>query len=318
MTSGRASLRHSSPRESSERPQISIVVARDDAQADLRGCVQALRAACRDLQAEIIVVDASPDAAAVPALDGQTAVLRLAHPKALVPHLWAFGVSGCRGHVVALTTADVRVDPGWARALLAGIDDGAAACGGPLRPARTCGPAAWGIFYLRFWSHLADSSDGPRPVSQLPGENVAYRSDQLDRRRALLSHGLWEVDVNRAITADGGALVRTGEAAVEFAPAQGFGRMVRTRIAHGRHSGASRTRRGERTAWQVVAASPIVPLVLAVRAGRRALAARHHRLRFVLGLPWFLVLAGAWAIGEVRGAIGGAHVAALSELTGST
>jgi hypothetical protein len=52
-----------------------------------------------------------------------------------------------------------------------------------------------------------------------------------------------------------------------------------------------------------VLAAPIVPLVLAQRAARRVWPSGRDRGRFVVSLPWFLVLAGAWAAGEAWGAL---------------
>ena len=68
------------------------------------------------------------------------------------------------------------------------------------------------------------------------------------------------------------------------------GASLRHRYAHGRHFGASRVAHGF-SALRIVAAAPLVPLILAWRAARRALPAPEHRRRFLLALPLFLVLA---------------------------
>jgi len=312
---------HASPAiAASEQPRLSVVVACTGTPSGFRSRLGSLAAACEDLNVEIIVVDGSPDGGVASSLDGtsgRTVVARLAHPRALVPHLWAAGVDRCRGRIIALTTGEMRVGPSWARTLIEEIEAGAAAAGGPIRLASRSGPSGWAIFYLRFWSHLDESLSSRRPVPQLPGENVAYVADQLSRRRALLSHGVWEAELNQAIAADGGGIVRAGGAAAEFAPAQTFRAMVLGRLAHGRHSGATRIRRGERRRWHVVASAPAVPLLLAARAARGVLPARRHQARFLLSLPWFLVLAAAWAIGEAWGALQGSGVASMSELVGS-
>jgi hypothetical protein len=170
--------------------------------------------------------------------------------------------------------------------------------------------ADWAVFYQRYSAFLpAQLPDGP-VAGEIAGDNAAYTRQALTRHWLSFTQGLWEVDFHRLLRADGGRLGATRQATASFGLAAPFGCSVRHRYAHGRHFGASRVTHGS-SRLRVIAAAPLVPLILAWRAARRALPAPEHRRRFLLALPLFLVLASAWAAGEARGAL--ASVAEASE-----
>jgi hypothetical protein len=216
--------------------------------------------------------------------------------------------------MIAFTTAQLRVKPSWARAIVQELERGTAATSGPLALGQHSSPVDWATFYLRYAQFLDVSIRKPVTVAQMPGENCAYQADELYRRRALLSHGFWEVEMNRAILAEGGRMTRVPDAEAVFGPASTFKAACLNRFAHGRHSGADRIRRGERSPWQILSASPVGPLVLVLRAVRRVMRIREHRIRFTVALPWFLVFACSWAAGEAWGAVQGSGIGAMSDL----
>ena len=90
-------------------------------------------------------------------------------------------------------------------------------------------------------------------------------------------------------------------AVVEYSRSFRASTILHHRYAHGQQFGSGRVTGGSRKAWQVLLAAPLVPLVLAVRAAPHA-ARAPHPWRFLLALPWFVLLAGAWAAGEAVGA----------------
>jgi hypothetical protein len=289
-------------------PALSIVLASIDASSTIRAALDALRLACADLPAEIVVADASADGTADIArrFDRTLTVLQYA-PRTLVPQLWAAGLAHCHAPRVAFTTAEFRVPPTWARVCLDTLDAGAAAVGGPLALAHGLDATSAATFYLRYSTFLEPGTPGgpAREVEHLPGENTAYVRDRILESRAPLDLGFWEAEINQVIRRAGGRLISVPEARATFHPSASFRSIARSRFAHGRHCGAGRVSRGERQAWQIVAAAPLVPFVLASRIARRVLRLPGHRLRFLGALPSLLTLAGAWSAGEAWGALRG-------------
>lgn len=283
---------------------LTVVIASIDSTRSLGRCLHHLELACEGLRTEVIVVDASEggDADRVKALCGRVSLLQ--RPAGtLAPLLWAAGLEQATGRAVAFSTGHCLVSPGWARALLRAIDEGATGVGGPLVIGQRTTPLDWAVFYLRYAAFMPQAMGAGRTDREVAGDNAAYRREALDRHAATFATGVWEVDFHRLVRADGGWLSVAPDAIVEFARSFSPGTILRQRFAHGRHSGARRVHGRIRSAWQVVLAAPVVPFILAARAATHA-AKGPSPWRLAVALPWFLALATAWAAGEAFGAWG--------------
>ena len=283
---------------------LSVVIAATDAARSVVDCLAHLRAACVELSAELILVDASADGTAAIAARPPDPPAILRRPVGtLTPVLWADGYRHSRGRVVAFTTAHCLASPGWAAALLAAIENGATGAGGPLVLAHDSSPLDWAVFFLRYSAFMPHVLAAGRTDGELAGDNAAYLRAALDRHRASIADGFWELDFHRLIRAEGGWLAVAPDARMAFGRSFPPAVILGHRFAHGRRFGASRAAAGGRRRWQIVAAAPLVPAVLWARAARRVFGGGTDRTRFAVATPWFLLLAGAWALGEARGAL---------------
>lgn len=266
--------------------------------------VQALSASCAGLQHEILVMDASHDRSAELAeRSGSACAVRRFAPGTLAPELWAEGIRLSRGRVVALTTGHCIVPRPWARVLLeAVLDPAVAGAGSGLLPARDLSAVDCAVFYLRYSAFLDLTSGGNRPVREIPGDNAAYRGDAL-RGYVRGRTGFWEVEYHREIRSRGEVLLAVPAASVAFGRSFPFEVILRHRFDHGRHFGEWRVREGGESRWRVLAAVPLVPMVLLGRSARRALRRPGHRLGFAAASAPLLGLAAAWAMGEGVGAL---------------
>jgi hypothetical protein len=283
--------------------ELSVIIACTDAGNSIAECLRRLKTACAGITAELLVVDASADgtAALAAGFDG-VQVVQLPYGT-LTPHLWAEGYRRATGHVIGFTTGHCLVSPQWATALIDAIDRGAAGAGGPIVLARAARPLDAAVYYLRYSAFTPDALGAGRIGGEIAGDNAAYGREWIDRHRDSLATGFWELDFHRLVRGDGGWLAGVPAAVVEFGRSFPAGTIVRHRFAHGTHFGAGRVQGGTRRMWQIVLAAPLVPLVLAARAGARVVHDRSSAVRFATALPWFLVLATAWAVGEVWGAL---------------
>jgi hypothetical protein len=221
----------------------------------------------------------------------------------LTPHLWAEGYRHATGRIVAFTTGHCLVSRQWASTLIEAIRSGAAGAGGPivLSPEASALDAA--IYFLRYSAFTPKQLGAGRISGEIAGDNAAYGRQWLDRHAGSFASGFWEMDFHRLLRGDGGWLAGVPSASIEFGRSFPVGTIVRHRFAHGTHFGASRVRGGTRTVWQIVLAAPIVPFVLAARAAGRTVEDVPSAVRFATALPWFLVLAAAWAVGEAWGGV---------------
>lgn len=285
---------------------LSVVIASIDAELSIGSCLRLLRTACAGVRAEFLVCEplGNHTASSVVGLDDRIKLFRFPK-KALAPVLWAEGLRRSTGRIVAFTTGHCLVSSTWARSLVDALDAGATGAGGPLVIGPGARPLDWAVFYLRYSAFMPETIGTGRVAGEIAGDNAAYRREALDRHAASFTDGFWEVDFHRLIRRDGGWLVVAPAATAAFGRSFPVRTIAAHRFAHGRQFGAGRVRGGARAGWQVVLAAPVVPFVLATRAARRVARTRDGRWRFVLALPWFLLLAGAWAAGEAWGALRG-------------
>jgi len=204
--------------------------------------------------------------------------------------------------MVAFTIAECIVEPSWARALVAGVETGAAGAGGLFHLSARAPTLARALFYLRY-SAFMNASAGER--RELAGDNACYRRDLLDRFADSFTDGFWEVEFHEQVRGIGGAFVMVEGGMARFAASPRFRDVAAARFAHGRHFGAWRVSSGARRRWQVILASPFVPPLLAMRIARRVLSTPGHGLKFLTSLPVLLSLAACWAQGEAIGAFVG-------------
>ncbi len=281
-------------------PQLSVVVGITGASHGVDDCLAALTRACEGVASEIIVVDASRSAAAACARGSFPGLTVLAaHPDTLMPRLWAAGYRHSRGKIVAFTTLNCTVPPGWTHAIQSGLAAGNVGVGGALRIAPGASATDWAIFHIRYSAFLG-VADAPAVVADIPGDNAAYRRDALDLFAHTFSDGFWEVDFHRRLRPGGGQLALLPAMAVTFGRSGPLLQLAAQRFRHGRHSGGWRVDTGVRRAWQIAIAAPAIPAILLLRTVR-ALKRSGGTVRFG-AVPAFLVLAAAWAAGEVAGA----------------
>lgn len=219
----------------------------------------------------------------------------------LVPELWAAGLARATGEVIALTSAGMVPDPGWVARIREVGRGPAAVVGGVIEPSTGLGLVDWAVYFCRYAPYM-------RPLPEASGrlepaaDNAVYQSDVLAGYRAHWQGAFWEPFVHRAMAAEGHRLVVVDDLVVRHAPGTSAMAFVRQRYFHGRAHGELRSVGMARGAILAASCSaPLVPLVMAARAGRLVASKRRCRLWFLLSLPLMLVFSTSWAVGELVG-----------------
>jgi glycosyltransferase involved in cell wall biosynthesis len=292
------------PEDETGAPLLSVVVAAADVENTIEDCLAAFQASTENMAAEIVVVDASRDdtlrrVARFPAVRTITAP-----PGTLVPGLWLRGLQAGRGRFVAFSTGYCRVGVAWAETMVAALSAGAAGAGGGFTLARWTASSTWAVFFLRYAKFIEERMGSGPIAGDIAADNAAYRRVAIVGIEPGPADGFWEVEIHEALRRRGGGLVEVRGAPAEIAGSARPRRVIAERFRHGRRFGAWRGRTPIARA-RIVAAAPLVPLILAARAGRQVWPVAQYRVRFIGALPWMLVFAGAWALGEAAGAIAG-------------
>jgi hypothetical protein len=283
---------------------LTVVVACVDACKSIDRCLAALDEACSNVRSQVIVADASSDGTAAVVRSHWPQVRLLTRPVGtLVPELWAAGLCVAEGRVVAFMTGHLLVARPWADALLAGTAD-ATGVGGPLTIARDASALVRAVFYLRYAAFTPWQLPDGITAGEIAGDNAAYVRDALKQHASSLTDGFWEIEFHRCLRTDGKRLRVAADATARFVGCPPFWCTARHRFAHGRHFGAQRVAQGA-SRFRIVCAAPVIPFVLAWRAGCSTAVVHEHRVPYLTALPLLLPLAAAWAAGEAWGAIRG-------------
>ncbi len=285
---------------------LTVVIAAVNNERSIAQCVESIRRSCDGLAAEILLVDASEDRTleVVSHVAPEVTIIRRQRGS-LVPELWAEGLRQAVGEVVAFTTGHCRVELTWARALIDGIAAGAAGVGGRFRldaKASATGTAMSLLRYSAFLETPGEKEQGFQEVREIAADNAAYSHEALSRHDASFARGFWEVEFHHRLRAEQRRLALVANATTTVCDTTPLARLLAQRFAHGRHFGAWRRSALGHFPIRVVLAGPLVPLLLFSRVVRRLLRRRALSAPLVASTMPFLLLASAWAAGEVVGA----------------
>lgn len=216
------------PRAAMDGPSLSVVIATRDRAERLEGVLASLEGERGEILEAVVVDNGSRDR--TPAV---LAAWGAAWPGALALHHGPPGKSGAlnaglrrtRGELLAFLDDDVRVRPGWARALrgAAAQNDAVAFQGRILPPAEALADAAIRARWRRLGTlpHV-DLGEGLAERRVLTGANMAVRRPELealggfDERLGPGAAGLSEdTDLARRLVARGRRILYVGAAAVE-------------------------------------------------------------------------------------------------------
>jgi glycosyltransferase involved in cell wall biosynthesis len=194
----------------STAPLVSVVVAARNSASTLPACLDALAHQDHPLVEVIVVDDGSDDDTAVVAEAAGVRVVRT--PAIGASAARNLGIEIARGEIVAFTDGDCVADPGWARALVEGLQSsGATGVGGKqvnvFPPGRRSLRDGFEAFF-RAAALVSDYTRGdarPRPVQHNASCCSAYRIGPL-RAIGGFTPGLWpgeDVDLDLRLAAQG-------------------------------------------------------------------------------------------------------------------
>jgi hypothetical protein len=236
-------------------------------------------------------------------------VIRCA-PGTSLPVLRTIALEKSRGDIIIVTEDHCIPRPGWLEAVLRAFRDhgeagAVVAVGGPvvnLVADRALDQATFLCEYAAFMPPLAEGI-----VCDLPGMNVAYRREALERLpRDLLESGFWETVAHPVLRAN------RGQFQLCNAMVMGHAKRFSPRLFLGQRFLYSRYYAGRRFPRDAILsrlatalATPLLPALLSWRL-LTAVAARGVPSALVWSaLPWLLLFYCVWAAGEAVGYVAG-------------
>lgn len=282
---------------------ISVVVPSVNGWPYLRRCLDALSRQ-RGPGPQVVVADrVGPDVRAPLRRRAPEVVLIEADRDAAIPELRARAFRACAGDVVGVVEDHVRVPPDWTERMLRAHREGALVVGGSVENAATDTLVDRAAFLCEYSHCLERLPEGE--AEWLPGNNVTYRRELLERFRPVVEEGRWEDRLHGAMREAGVELVRRPGITVEHEMHYSAGEYAEQRFLYSRAAADLRLR--ERPAWfrgLYALATAALPFLLLWRIGTRAWRAGRGGL-FVRSLAHQALFVSAWAAGEAVGALAG-------------
>jgi glycosyltransferase involved in cell wall biosynthesis len=284
-----------------DSPELSIVIPFVNRLPDLLGCLEAIEQQRGSVRLEVLVVDRlGGDLPATILRRFPEVRILSAGPDTTIPQMRDLAFREVRGAAVAVIEDHIIVPPGWGRQLLAALALGHDVVGGPIENAATEGLVDPASFLCEYSACLPPLPTG---VSDwLPGNNVVYRRDVLERYRAVTAEGAWENRLHDAIRANGGRLWCQGDLIVGHKMHYTFGDYLSQRFLYARSYAGARVAHaspGRRLVYG--AAAFLLPPLLLYRTLQRLSSKRVPGGLVARSLPLISIFVCSWGLGEVAG-----------------
>jgi hypothetical protein len=286
-------------------PDLSVIVVSFNGPALLRGCLAAIVGQADPDRTEVLVVrNWAPAGNDLPRLDREFPSVRWVDAPAgtTVPAMRRAAIDVSRGPIVALTEDDCEVDRGWCRAVLSAHQTPAVAIGGSVEPGPYGKALDWAVYFHDYGRFMAPIRNAV--TSDLPGNNVSYKRASLETLPA--GEAFYDVPIHRRWAAEGRLLRSDGTLVVRQMNSWGWRHLTIGPFHHGRGYAAQRV--ATRSAvWRASAGvlALFLPVLSTARVVRTVTTRHRHVGPMVQALPWIVVYAWAWALGESVGYLAG-------------
>lgn len=286
-------------------PSLSVVVPSVNGLDDLLGCLAALSKQRADVDLEVLVADrcGEPLRAEVRRQHAWVRILE-ADPGTTIPDLRALAFREAKGRSIAVIEDHVIVPEGWARSLLDAQGGADVVVGGAIENAAVDRLVDWAAFLCEYSHCIVPLPEGPS--DWLPGNNVLYPRELLDRYQSVLGRGQWENRLHDAMRRDGVPLMLRPRISVGHKKHYTVGEYLSQRYLYARsYAGARVAEASLPTRLGYGAAALALPPLLFYRTISRVISKGRHRAELVRSLPLLAVFVVSWALGEMVGYVAG-------------
>lgn len=281
-------------------PDLSIIIPSVNSYDDLRSCLAALSAQ-QSAVPEVIVVDRLGDTVrkAVQRDFPDTLILPVA-ADTTIPAMRAIGIATATAPAVAVIEDHVIVPPDWARRMLDALAEGHDVVGGAIENAATETWIDWAAFLCEYSASLPPLPAGPS--GGVPGNNVIYRKEVLNRYGDILAQHKWENHLHDAMKADGITLIMRPDIVVGHKMHYTFWLYFSQRFLYSRSYAGARVSGAPlpRRLAMGMAAFALPPLMF-YRTVQRILSKGTYVGHLVKSLPLLVPFCLSWGAGEIAG-----------------
>jgi len=287
---------------------LSVIIPSVNSYQDLKGAVAALEAQESIEGVEIIVIDRLgehvreqvrqnfPGTVVIPVPPGTT-----------IPKMREIGTKAVSAGVEAVGVIEdhVIVPSDWARRMLDALAEGHDVVGGAIENAATESYMDWSAFLCEYSGSLPPVPAGPQ--QGVPGNNVLYRREVLDRYHSVLEEGKWENRLHDAMREDGVELIMRPDIIVGHKMHYTFGLYFTQRYLYSRSYAGARVKDAPLSKKLAMgAAACALPPLMFFRTLKTVWGKGVHKDHLIKSIPVLIPFCIAWGAGEVVGYVFGA------------
>ncbi|MEP6703309.1 MAG: glycosyltransferase [Acidobacteriota bacterium] len=285
-------------------PKLSVVVASLNGQTALQNCLDSILAD-KTVDVEIIVTCSGSNAPVLELTDRYSEVdfLQLP-PRTQLPVLLAAGIARSSGEVIALTDSSCVVSNDWASSILRAHDREWPVIGGAVDISGKNTLVSWAAYFCDYSQFMSHASAGV--VDAIPGNNISIKRAALKIGGAFVENEFWKTHWCRSLQANGIELFLDPEISVRCDKNYEPTTFLVRRFNQGRCFAGIRSMQ-MKTLKRVMFASgtPILPLLLMMRAAAPVMRENRFWGRFLLSLPVIFAGSVVWSAGEAFGYLTG-------------
>ncbi len=290
---------------STDRSDLSVVIASVNGPAYLDACLASLTHQRGSIRSEIVVADRVGDEIR-DLIDRRYPEVRLLSlpTSATIPRLRSVGIAHSSGRIVAITEDHCVPAEDWLERILAAHQSPHAAIGGAVENASTIRLIDWAVYLCEYHRHTSPAREGV--TDDIPGMNVAYKREALAQLQDLLEAERWESFLHARLRERGYTLYLDPKILVYHRKSFTLGGFLVERYHYARAFAGMRAADaslGYRLFHAV--SSPALPALLLGRMASQLFRRGRHRALFLRALPLIAVFTLSWATGEGVGYLSG-------------
>lgn len=282
-------------------PQLSIVIASVRSVRELEKCLASLIQQCRGQRIEIIVADCCQDEAIRSIIQKYPEVLFVRFPeKTPLPILWGAGIERSTGEIIAITDSTCSFDANWVSATLNAHNSSCPVIGGAVEIGECKNWADWAAYFCEYGQFMLPLKEGA--ATELPGNNVSFKWETLERGREFVENGFWKTYWCRKLQEEGVQLMLTSSIVVYYEKSYGLIPFLIRRFHHGRCFAGMRVAQASiQTRAFYVLCSPLLPFLFLARIIATVIPKKRYLKEFALSLPTSILAVVTWSAGEFYG-----------------
>jgi glycosyltransferase involved in cell wall biosynthesis len=281
-------------------PEISVVLATQNASAYVRRCLDSLQSQLGSM-AEVVIADASSDGTDELICKEYPGVRLLHFARPLgVPELMREGIQNARGHIVALTDPGCVFPPDWLEKLRSAHQSEYSVIGGAVENGQPDGMVSWARYMVDYGAFMLPARR--HVTSFLPGIHLSYKKQVLDRMLGPMPDGFWKVFLHRDLTRSGVPFLFEPDLVTYYSRPDSFLGFLQRYYRRGWYFAAMRCKRMSRAGrFLRVIGFPALPVILFSQRIRSGIGKKSHRAEWLLSLPLQAIFLTGWAAGEWTG-----------------